>query len=299
MRVFPRVRPVALLGAALAAAVAVSVGSVHASSIPPDNTAITISPASSAPSLKPGGSQLYNISVLNNGNTSYNARLYSEPYNVVGINYDPSFSQLPGTVNAASWVKLSKQTIFVPAHETVVVPYTLAIPANTTPGGYYAVIFVETKPPKVSNVQAQNRVGDILYITAQGPVRTGGKIIGTPLPHITSATNLELSLEVSDTGSLHYLTKANISVINLFGKDVFTGSFERYVLPQTVRKISTSWKTPSLGIFKVSRQAIVAGHLQSLPDKWVVVIHPWVIVLAVIILALIFSLLILGRRTKR
>lgn len=259
---------------------------------------ITLSPASTAPSLQPGASNTYNISVLNSGNTDYSVHVYASPYSVIGVNYDPSFTQLPGTTDPTAWIHISKTSLVVPAHETVVIPYTLTVPANTAPGGYYAVIFVETQPASSVGVQTHNRVGDILYITAAGKVRTGGALVNMPVPHFSMASSLPLSLEVSNSGGVHFLTTAHIVAKDIFGRPVFSAGFQRYVLPQTTRKIDATWQTPLFGFYMLSRTATVAGQLQSLPSQWLIIIHPWIAVGAAAIVVLVICFRLLRKRNN-
>lgn len=260
---------------------------------------ITLSPASTPISLEPGGSQLNNISILNNGDTGYEVHVSTSPYHVVGVQYDPSFTQLQGTTDASAWVSVSKTTLYVPAHETVVIPYTLTIPANTAPGGYYAVIFVETTSAAGAGVQTHNRVGDVLYITARGKIREGGSLINIPIPHFTMASSIPLSVEVGNSGGVHFLTNVSFRLDNVFGKTVFAGSLERYVLPQTVRKVQLTWKTPAFGMYRVSRSATIVGRTYSVPQQWIVVIHPWVVVALVVLCVLIVATFFVVRYEKK
>src|SRR5579872_2799558 len=82
---------------------------------------ITLSPASTVISLPPGGSQLYNLSVLNDSAKSFSVSISASPYHVSGLDYKPGFSQLPGTTDASAWVKLTRTTMVVPSHQTVVI----------------------------------------------------------------------------------------------------------------------------------------------------------------------------------
>lgn len=250
---------------------------------------LTLSPASSSPSIKPGATYSSSMNILNDGNNNYNVKIYTSPYHVEGADYDPKFTPLPGKTDPSKWVHLSKPDATVTGRKLINIPYTITVPAGTAPGGYYAVIFVETQPQATSaGIKPRSRVGNILYITVEGPVTKGGSVLATSLPKITTATTLPISLEVQNTGGIHFLSQSDIVVSNIFKKEVFHSSLQRYVLPQTTREISTTWKTPPIGLYKVARSASVNGNTGSVPDRWVFVIHTWVIIViaAVIILAI-------------
>ena len=282
-------------------ALSVSVVGLSASAgASPAQQSITLSPASTPISEAPGSTYSGSLTVLNNSDTPATVSVYTQPYYVKGVEYTPSFTQLPGTTNASQWVNLSKATLQIPATQSTSVPYTLTIPANTAPGGYYAVIFVQTQQQKANaGVQASDRIGNILYITAQGQTHTGGSVISTSLPHFSMASSLPLSMEVSNTGGVHYVTTANITSKNIYGQSVFSASLQRYVLPQTIRKISTDWKTPAFGIFHISREATVAGQSESLPTQWIIVVHPWVLIVFVLLVLLLVAAIVFPKYKKR
>ena len=243
---------------------------------------VTLTPPSTELSIVPGGNADNSFDVINSGDTTYNLSVSAAPYYVEGVNYDPQFTLLPGRTDASQWVHITSslnQTLA--SHKLVTISYTLRVPASTAPGGYYAVLFAETNPATTDNgVVIHNRVGDILYITVQGPVRSGGSLQGDSLPRVTTAASLPLSLLVSNTGGAHFMTSADLTVKNIYGKSVFHANLQRYVLPQTIRKISAVWDSGSpIGLYRIERSATVASAVHSLPEQWILVIQPWVLVL--------------------
>lgn len=253
---------------------------------------ITMTPSSIELSAPPGGSTSSSFSVVNEGLTNYTMAVSVAPYRVVGDNYNPQFNALPGTTDASQWIHLS-----APANQNLTagkvqsVDFSLNVPAGTAPGGYYAVIFAEAIPPSSAGVTSLNRVGDILYITVQGPVVQSGIISGAPLSHVILSKNLALGALVKDTGGLHFLTSVQITAISILGRTAFQANLQRYVLPQTERLVTASWNNlPVFGIYKINRSATVAGKLQSLPTKWVVIIRPWLLIVIIILVLFIIGL---------
>jgi hypothetical protein len=265
---------------------------------------LTLSPTSSSPTIDPGATNDSSMNLLNDGDSDIAVRIYASPYHVEGDNYDPQFTPLPGTTDASKWVNLPTNLASIPAHKLISVPYSVTVPAGTTPGGYYAVVFSETQPSANKGVTPRSRVGNILYITVAGPVKEGGSVVNASLSHFSTASKLPLSLKVSNTGGLHFLTTADITVTNLFGRTVFQDKLQRYVLPQTVRTITGTWKTAPLGLYHVSRTATVNGKSQSLPKQWILVVHPWVIAAAILLVIILIAICILpslsyGRKKRK
>jgi hypothetical protein len=255
---------------------------------------ITMTPSSTEIAAPPGGSTSSSFSVINEGSTGYTMTLSVAPYRVVGDNYNPEFTTLPGTTDASKWIHLNANSQYLKTQQLQNISYSLNVPTGTAPGGYYAVIFAETEPPASTGVTAHNRVGDILYITVNGPVVQQGSLQSTKLPHIVFGNSLTPGLIVRDTGGLHFLSTVNLTATGLFGRTAFEANLQRYVLPQTQRLVSASWNhLPIFGVYKVNRTATVAGQLQTLPSQWVVIIRPWLpigislVVLAVIVLILL------------
>jgi len=264
-----------------------------------------MTPSSTELSIAPGHSTTNSFDVINEGDTNYTVLVSVAPYHVAGTDYDPEFTPLPGTIDASNWVRITDPTAkSLVAHKLINVNYTITVPEGTQPGGYYAVLFAETGAPATSastGVVSHNRVGNILYISVQGPVKTGGTVQTVGVPHITTAASLPLAMLVSNTGGVHFLTSASVAVKNIFGKSVFHTSLQRYVLPQTVRKVSATWNNmPPIGLYRVERSATVAGAKRRLANQWVFIVRPWVLsLLGVIILIIIGETAFKRRRQKK
>jgi len=263
--------------------------------------AITLSPASTEISVDPGSTIAKNVEVINSGKDSFNVVLTSLPYYVSGDNYDPHFTQLPGTVDASKWVTLSQTSATISGFKVLTVPYTVSVPKNTAPGGYYAVVFAETSTDdEKTGVVSHNRVGNILYITVNGTIKSGSSLTGNQIPSVSFVGSIPIIAKISNSGGTHFIAKATYSVTNFKGDTVFTASTERYVLPQTEREIASSWSPQTLfGIFSVHRAATIDGTLKTLPDEKIVIVNPWLIVAVTFIIGILIGLPFTRARLRR
>jgi len=259
-------------------------GSTRAATVGGSYT-ITMTPSSTELHAPPDGTTSSSFGVVNEGKTGYNMTLSVAPYRVVGDDYNPQFTLLPGKTDASKWIHFNApSTQYLAAGQTQNISYTLDIPPGTAPGGYYAVIFAENEPPPSRGVISHNRVGDILYITVDGPVLKQGSLLATQLPHLFLGSSLPLSLIIRDTGGLHFLTTVNLDATSATGRTAFQASLQRYVLPQTQRLVTTTWvHVPLFGLYKINRSAVVAGQVQTLPAQWVVFIRPWLLIPGVLV----------------
>jgi hypothetical protein len=251
---------------------------------------ITLSPSSTELSAPPGGSDSGTVSVINGGSDAFNVKVYADGYHVTGLSYDPSFSPLPGKTDPSAWVHLaSPTTTTIQAGQTDTFPYSLNVPAGTAPGGYYAVIFAETLPSSSVGVTSHSRVGNILYITVQGNVVQAGTLKPVSSSSFILGSSLPLSTLVENTGGLHFVASVQLKLINpITNKTTYSASLDRYVLPQTTRQISvTATPNSPIGIYEEEVSAQILGQTQTLPSRWVVVVHPIVLIVVPIIIVLV------------
>lgn len=257
---------------------------------------ITIAPATAEISVSPGGTAKGRITVANQGSLPFTLRLHSTPYSVVGIEYRPEFKQLPGTTNPDSWVVTSRETpVLLSPTRVIDIDFTVTVPAGTQPGGYYAVLFAESATDKDlgNGVATLNRAGQVLYITVEGPVKREGSVTGSSLGVLSFDPVLNAPVNVKNTGGLHFVAKYSLDVYDIFGRIVWTKSMERYVLPQTERRIAIEWQNNSVfGVYRLHRQVELVGRTDQLPDHWMVAMYPLVALVIVVFLAfLIFRYL--------
>lgn len=264
--------------------------------------AISLSPATTQVAIDPGKSASDKVEVINTGDDSFNVSFSTAPYYVTGENYDPHFTQLPGTVDASKWISLQTSSAPLESHKILSLPYTISIPANTAPGGYYAVIFAETSQQNVTTggVVPHNRVGNIVYITVNGDVKKSGYVKADPLPKFTFSQTVPLGLQVANDGGIHFQTTASFSVTDITGKEVYKASFDRLILPSTVRDISTNWSSQlPVGIYKVHRQAIAADKTTVLDTQTIVIVSPWFLLGSILILGSIIAFFIIRAQQRK
>lgn len=264
--------------------------------------AISLSPATTQVAIDPGKSDSDKVEVINTGDGSFSVTMSTAPYYVTGENYDPHFTQLPGTVDASKWIHLQTTTAPLESHKILSVPYTISVPANTAPGGYYAVIFAETSQENVTSggVVPHNRVGNIIYITVNGEVKKSGYVKADPLPSFSFSQTIPLGVQVANDGGVHFQTTASFSVTDITGKEVFKANFDRLILPSTVRDISTNWSSQlPVGIYKVHRQAIAADQTTVLATQTIVIVSPWFLLGAILIIGAIIAFFILRSNQRK
>jgi hypothetical protein len=127
---FSRSIPVFIIALAIATLGYAGSGIAHAAG---PSQAITLTPASTDVAIDAGSSVSKTVDVINSGTNAFTVKLTSDPYYVSGDNYDPHFTQLPGTVDASSWVHLSLTSSSVAGQKVLTVPTQLTYPKARQP----------------------------------------------------------------------------------------------------------------------------------------------------------------------
>ncbi len=262
---------------------------------------ITITPTTNSPVINPGDTYKGDFTVVNSGQSGYKTINYAAPYHVSSEDYTPEFTALPTAPNISSWFNFSSPGSTIKPGQSVKIQYTISVPENTQPGGYYAAIFAETQVGKNSKGIALNqRVGELFYIKVAGKVVESGSIASWQSKFFQS-NPLTSTLRIKNDGSIHFPAKIKYNVKDILGNTKYQLNTTKVVLPQTIRKLDMIWdKAPALGLFKVDASVEYLGHTQYLKSKWVLVMSGaalWCI--AIFIALLISSVLIVYMTRKR
>jgi hypothetical protein len=264
---------------------------------------ITMSPTSVSQVIQPGATFSGNFLVVNQGKSGYNFQVYASPYHVSGEDYTPDFTPITNAPQVADWFKFATTSGYIDAGATKSVGYTITVPKGTPPGGYYAVAFAETKFPQTGNsITLNERVGEIFYLQAAGPVEQKGQVVGWESKFLQSPP-LTSTLRIEDSGGINFPANITVKVEDVLGQPKYTLETIKQILPQTIRRVTVPWSgTPKFGLFKVTGQVSFYGQTHVLATKWVLVMAPEVRLIVGGIFGLLVILLIASfvfRRKKR
>lgn len=281
---------------ALVAALAVPVAAFAA----PAAQSITVSPTSVDETINPGATKTGSIKVINTGSQGFDFKIYATPYGVTGEEYQQHFTPLPGKPDIVSWFKFPVAAAHAAPNQTVDVAYSIAVPANTPPGGYYATVFAETQPAanaSGSSVSVHQRVGTIFYLQIGGTAVKKGSLDGWQV-HFWQTQPLTASLKIKNDGDTHFVANTQVVVRDIFGTPKYTLTTAREVLPRTIRQIDATWPNgPPIGLFKVSGNVKFLGQTHTLPSHYVLVVT-WPIRLAVIAAVVLAVIVVITRRNR-
>lgn len=194
------------------------------------------------------------LTVINPGDAPVSYRLYTSSFRIRNESYDKDFdSEDPISTAPMSWFKFPQDTGRIASNNQEKVQYTIQVPNDAVSQGYYGVIFAETSDEQAddSGVIRRKRVGSLIYITVKGAgVRASGHLADFDVPRYMRNSPVKAHLRLANDGNVHYQTKGQIRLKNIWGKVVGESNIESTVLPQTTRKVSIELPvTRAIGIY--------------------------------------------------
>lgn len=265
---------------------------------------VTLSPTTADVNIEAGAEYKGRADVYNNGSKAFKMTASSAPYRVVGDEYEPNFSSLPGKTDPSRWISIDSthQAVVEPGQMTSVT-YNLKVPADTAPGGYYAAVFATTEPvePGDGGVVQKNRVGQLVFINVKGEVSQNAEVKATKLPLVVLGDRISPKLTVKNSGGTHYKANYQLTITSLFNKTVHQGQKQYYILPQTQRVLSQEWQTSAwFGVYRVEQSITTPdGNVSTLSPQRVVVVHPVLLMIVGVALLLVVAWLLTRRRSSR
>ncbi|MDD3532067.1 MAG: hypothetical protein PHR64_00710 [Candidatus Shapirobacteria bacterium] len=271
----------------------------------PNSNLITISPPVRELELPRGSANSYQMSLTNRSQKTVTLVLRASPFVASGDTggVDVTDDPLPDSQN---WVVINPSVVTLEAGEQIDVTYTILIPQNAEPGGFYfAVTALLSGDANVAGQLNQITTGSAVdlnvaalnLITIEGPVDYSAQIseFSTPkilfeygpVPFVTRILNLSnvhikpiLEIEIGNTWGLE-----NNSLVHLERQNI---------LPQSQRKFEAEFGGKwHFGRYSATLNALY-GDGQTLSYTIFFWIMPWKIILAVLLALAIIILLILS-----
>ena len=248
---------------------------------------LRVSPSISDLKVDPGASLEKRITAVNKGDVPFTVKVSVSPYSVINEKYQATFEPLPGRTPVDKWFSvITPEESKTQPGGVYDISYKITVPASTPPGGYSAVVFVESTVDKASGsgIVAKNKIAHIVYITVNGPVERKGTVELSPLPFLLFSDEQKLEYLAKNQGGTNEQARVSTVVYDLFGRQVLSSNFDRYVLPGTKRSIHTDWMPGGvLGIYKIERSSSFAGTTTPKNTQWSVIINPVFAVIAVLL----------------
>lgn len=282
-------------------------GSVFAqqssAAIGPESVGLEVSAPIYQYTIKPNSVQQDIIKIKNVGSSVKTYYPEVRDFKPLGETGAPNFlpaGQDNGTYSLEKWIKFSTEAVTLKPNESQAFNFNITVPANAEPGGHYGGILFSTKAPNVvgTGVGINSEVGSLILVRVAGTAKEslGIKEFTTDKTSYASA-DVNFSLRLENTGSVHLQPKGVVTIKNWFGGQIAsldvnqTGS---NVLPGSIRKFDFNWKDPGFKIGYYTATVLVSygSPTQTVTAQVGFWILPWktILVLAVLLVLLIVAL---------
>lgn len=224
-------------------------------------------------------------------------------------------------VDVGSWVKMSQNTVTVPAHKEVEVPFTVTVPKDNTDVGEHfgAIVMQEVKEKTPHNqgvgIGIVTRVGVRMYVTVPGEIRKGLDFTQANYKFYSRLTHqkeiiwwdrvleylgfkpaIQYSLVLHNSGNVRVEPFGVLKTKNIFGRTIKT--YDRIsfgmVMPGKNLTIPVNWADPPfIGKFRTTIDVTYegGGPLTKTIDVWIIPYRLLILIGLIIALAIIFRLL--------
>lgn len=279
--------------------------------------AFSVAPGILDVEVVPGQSSDQKLTLTNEADQSKTLFLRTSDFTVREEDNRPSFGSNLAD-GASRWIRLPASPVMMPAHTKQEIQVSVAVPAGTKPGGYYAAVFVSDAPSEVvasaGNSSVQATIAALLFVSVNG--RGLEKIALVDFtqngPIWSDGLWNTYQYRLQNQGDIHVVPQGTVTVRDLFGRPIAVGDANPLglrVMPASSRVFDGALigKRPN-GFFEIVRaQAqwfalgpitvnldLKPGLTPQLPihaeiDLWVI---PWQLMLCVIGgIALLYGLL--------
>ncbi len=268
---------------------------------------IGISPTKLIATVKPGDSLKGQFVVLNSGDTTIKYKVYVSDLSVKNEDYEKVFEPVPGVTSPVSWITVPEGTKTLAPNSQVKLDYSISVPFNAVPKGYYAVIFAETIEPEVdaTGVGRVKRVGSLVYLTVPGDSQEKGEFLGFKTDSWQKDLPVVSSIRIQNSGNVHFEVDGEMRLKDMFGNVIDKTDVSGTLLPQTIRNFKPELSPDHMvGLYKVEGEVTFLDQTEKMSSGWILVASPvWVGLIVVVtifwIVSIIFWLKKRGKRKRR
>ena len=157
----------------------------------------------------------------------------------------------PGSIpqSAASWISVDPPSFVLAAKETREIYYAIHVPANSSDGSYWAVIFFDSGPVQKQRsqgvgVRMRVRVGHVVYVNV-GQIIQKGEIRGVRYLPPSSRNPAEVRVRFRNTGNGLMRLNGYVELRNIDGKTVTRATINNAAsLPGYEYEVTAQVKNP-------------------------------------------------------
>ncbi len=212
-------------------------------------SALMLQPAVLDISLHPGATYTGTVSIKNDDVRVQTYFLSVQKFIPKGESGQQDFLPASETSGLPSWIFFQEPSIALKAGEEKRVLFTVRLPFDVPPGGYYAAIFFSDVSPQFAQkgMAIGTRTGALLFLTVEGApvhrlsVQDFRLVSDVTLAHLPAA----FLVSINNQGNIHEVPDGWITIKNFFGSVVTRVPFNEgrgRILPGSTRRFLLNWQ---------------------------------------------------------
>lgn len=211
-------------------------------------SALTVSPTILEIAGDPGTTVTSSINLFNEKDVNQDLYISFENFEPDGETGAPRF--IGNESGLATWFS-SINSLTLQKEERIDVPFTLTIPSDAEPGGYFAAIFFGNQPPVIdgSVVSIGGRIGVLILLRVNGDIPESGGVLEFSTQdnkQFYTMPPVEFNYRFNNTGGDRVVPLGDIVLTNTVGMkraSIIANPTEGSVLPGSARRFKPVWKT--------------------------------------------------------
>jgi hypothetical protein len=279
------------------------------------NNALSVSPPTSSLDATPGGTMTQKIGLDNISDDARDVSVQVQNFTPSGEEGQAQLTEGDGPYSLSQWISVSPKTTSIPAHGHEDFTITIKVPKDAPPGGHFGAIVFSPNAGGASGGAALSivsQVSSLILLRVPGDATEKASIAGINICKLAKkaetcntsgsffqAGPVTLTARLRNEGNVQVQPEGTVTIYNMFGSKVATLPVnEHNLLPDSIRRFDTTWKSKSLfGIYKAKFALSYGSNGQQLnTDKSFTVIPLVKVALAVLVLVLLFLILWLPRK---
>lgn len=216
--------------------------------LPLSAQAFTMSPVVADVKIDPGSSRAGMVTITNDEANAQTFYISIQKFIPSGDSGQQQFLSPSDTSGLPNWISFDRPSFMLRPGESRQLPYTIAIPKDATPGGYYAVVFFSNVPPgtAATNVSVGARTGLLFFVTVNGQLNATLRLNDFALETPPQIDRLPASFRVllQNIGNVHAVPEGTVTVRNMFGSTVARiplNEMKNRILPNSQRRFVLNW----------------------------------------------------------
>ncbi len=236
--------------------------------------ALTVSPARVEITGDPGTTLHGEIEVLNEQEEARTFFTSFENFEPSGDSGSPHF--IGAEDGLATWIQ-ADNTVDLEPGERALVPFSITIPQDAGPGGYFAAIFFGSQAPGTQasgEISIGGKIGVLVLLRVSGEIETGGGLMefsAKEQKRFFSMIPVPFAYRISNTGGDRVVPHGEITIKNTLGivsAKLPANEHSGSVLPGSARKFEAVWEDASAlssesgqaGFFEMALRELHAFH---------------------------------------